>query len=793
MRQVARDDLRIAPERLRWSCPEEWLPFRSTREVEPVPDVVGQEDALEALRFGLEMRGAGQNIYVRGLTGTGRMTSLRKLMEQIAPSCNLVPDRCYVHNFSEPDRPRLLTLPRGTGQAFRRRIDRLIEFIVRDLAPGIESDELRARQARLEEQARAHLERLGQPFEQELAAAGLALVTVRVGPAMRPAILPLVDGKPVPVERFQQLRAEGRIPPERARAILERIEEFEKRLEKLGEDVARVQEEHRTAVRALYENTARSLVEREIQAIRADFPQPGVGTFLEELLEDLIRNRLPDLKEDTEFVRLYRVNVILGHEPGEGCPIVIENVPTVQNLIGDIERQPLPGGLVHSDHTMVRAGSLLRADGGFLVLEALDVLREPGAWKALVRALRTGSLEITPADFFPATVRPALKPEPIPIDPKVILIGDPGLFELLDRHDPDFPHLFKVLADFESTIPRDAQGASHYAGVLAKIEREEGLRPFSRGAVRALVEHGARIAGIAGRLTARFGRLADLAREASFLAVKAGREEVAAQDVHEAIRRSRRRADLPSRQFRRFLAEGKLRLQVQGRAVGQINGLAVSYAGPLTYGFPTRITATIGAGTAGAIDIEREAQLSGAIHTKGFYILGGLLRTLLRGEHPLAFSASVAFEQSYGGIDGDSASGAEVCCLLSALTEVPLRQDLAMTGAVDQLGNILAVGAVTEKIEGFYDACYELGLTGSQGVIIPRANAGDLTLRHDVARACAEGLFHVYAVETIHEALELLTGCAAGQRGDDGRYPPDTLLGRAEERAFRYYRMAAGG
>jgi predicted ATP-dependent protease len=311
--------------------------------------------------------------------------------------------------------------------------------------------------------------------------------------------------------------------------------------------------------------------------------------------------------------------------------------------------------------------------------------------------------------------------------------------------------------------------------------------------VRALCEHGARVAARRDRLTIRLGRILDIGREAAFLAGRKGGTEVGDEEIREAIRLSKRRADLPARQFRQLIAEGTVRIQVQDRAVGQVNGLAVIQAGPMVYGFPTRITATIGAGTAGTIDIEREAELSGAIHTKGFYILGGLLRHLLRTTHPLAFSASVAFEQSYGGIDGDSASGAEICCLLSALTGVPLRQDLAMTGAIDQLGHIQPVGAITEKIEGFFDTCRDVGLTGTQGVVIPAANSGDLMLREDVVAACVERRFHVYAVERVEDALELLTGWKAGTRTDDGGYPPDSLLGLAEQKAFEYWTMASGG
>ncbi|MEE8468356.1 MAG: AAA family ATPase, partial [Planctomycetota bacterium] len=478
----------------------------------------------------------------------------------------------------------------------------------------------------------------------------------------------------------------------------------------------------------------------------------------------------------------------------EPCTILIETQPTLRNLLGTIERQVLPGGGAYSDHTMIRAGSLLRADGGYLVLETRDVLTEPGAWKVLVRTLRTGRLEIAAQESLLFGSTAMVKPEPIPVNLKVILIGDPGLYRVLDANDPDFPDLFKVLADFDSVVPRDAEGVHFYAGALAALVEAEHLPHFAADAIAALVEHGARIAGRRDRLSTRLGRLADVAREAAFLTRKSGQDLVSGDDVLRAVKRSRRRADLPARRFRQAIAEGTIRIQMRGRQVGQINGLAVTSAGPLTYGFPARITATIAPGTAGTINIEREAQLSGSIHTKGFYILGGLLRHLLScAGHPLAFSASIAFEQSYGGIDGDSASGAEMCCLLSVLTGVALDQGLAMTGAIDQLGNMQPIGAASEKIEGYFDACFDAGLTGDQGVILPAANLHNLMLRQDVVEACENGQFRVWGVHTIHEALEIFTGCDAGEvDAETGRYTEGSLLARAVERAGKFWRMTRG-
>ena len=784
-----RADIQLGESSLRWCCDDVLPAFETTDEVEPITGVVGQDDAIEALRYGLEVFAPGQNIYVRGIAGTGRMTLVRQLLEDISPSCPLADDRCYVHNFAQPSRPRLIFLPRGRGRAFRRGVDHLIEFVEEELAQTLNSDSMRARRASLDQSAQQSMRELGAPFEEELRANGLALVTRPTQGGVQPDILPVIDGEPVPFETLETMRGQGKVETAEVERIRERIGSFSRKFEDINHEIAGLRLEHREKLRALLETETRRFLGYYIEAIESEFGVPEVCDFLADVVSDLVQ-RLGALDQIKRATRKYRVNPILEHRAEAGCPIVIENAPTLRNLLGEIEREFVAEGGMHTDHMMIQGGSILQADGGFLILEARDVLAEPGAWKVLLRSLRAGMLEIVPAEFASPFGAPFLKPDPIPINVKVILIGDGGLYEILNGTDPDFGQLFKVLADFETTIPRDGTGVRYYAGVISRIAREEDLLPFKRDAVVALVEHGARIAGRQDRLTTRFGRLADIAREAAFLAHKENRRAVERDDIREAIRRGRRRADLPARRFRQMIAEGTIGIRTAGTETGQVNGLAVVGAGPLTYGFPQRITATVGPGSAGVVDIEREAELSGALHTKGFYILGGLLRHLLKTSHPLAFSASVAFEQSYGGIDGDSASGAEMCCLLSALTGVPLRQDLAMTGAIDQLGHIQPIGAVTEKVEGFFAVCKAGGLTGTQGVIVPKANAGDLMLDEEVAEACAAGDFGVYAVETIHEALTIFTGMPAGERDADGDYSEGTLLRLARDRALDYWRMA---
>ncbi len=782
-------------ESLRWRCDPTRLGFESTKDVEPVTGIVGQDTAVEALRFGIQTNAPGQNVFVRGLSGTGRLTMVQRLLAQDRHKCPATKDCCYVHNFSQPERPRLITLPAGQGQGFRRRVDKLVDFIRDDLSAALSSEEINARRSAWDEAASKRLNEVVGPFEEALRQAGFTLVSVEAGSVSQAAIFPLVDGKAVPPEQYEQLHAQGEITDIEYKSAREKYTEFERQLVGVNEKADAIRAERDEAIGKLLEQAARSVLARIVRDIQAAFPQSSVQSFLCELVDDVVKFRLGGIEEGVDFTRLYRTNVVLEHKADAGCPVIVENTPTLRNLVGTIEPDFEGGDEIRATHMGIRAGSLLRADGGFLIFEDRDILDEPDAWKVLKRALRTGRLEILSPEAAMPGWAPALKPEPIEISVKVILVGEPDAYAMLDEHDRDFPQLFKVLADFDDVITRDSAGIGHYAAVLARIAREEQLPPFDSTAVAALTEYGARIAAAGGKLTARFGRLADVAREAAFITRKRKPERsdapVTGDDVREAVARGKERANLPSRRFRELVTDGTIRVDTKGMVVGQVNGLAVMQAGPMVYGFPTRITATIGPGTAGVINIDREAALSGAIHTKGFYILGGLLRYLLRTDHPLAFDASVAFEQSYGEIDGDSASGAEMCCLLSALTDIALRQDIAMTGAIDQMGHILAVGAVDEKVEGFFDVCNELGLTGTQGVVIPRSNAGDLMLRQDVVAAAAAGQFHVYAIDTLHEALELLTGIPAGVRSASGKYPKGSLLGIALERARRYWRQAA--
>ena len=776
---------RLSADKVRWQCDSDCINFETTDDVDPAIEVVGQPSAHDALMFGIECEAPGQNIYVRGARGTGRRRMVETLLEKLQPKTDKKRDYCYVHNFLRPQSPRLIELPPGQGPMFRKVVGELAEFIETGLPKAISAEPISSQLDEVRDGIEEKVKGISKPLEDELAASQLALVNMQNGPATQTVILPTLEGEPVPPAQLKALIAQGKAPEELLQNFEELLPKFQKQVADISKQVGETYREGKDRLVELRAKLTTQLVRDVAKPIFEKFESKAAHTFLEEVINDTIEFRLdtPDEEgESSDLKELYGVNVVLTHEDTDAKPVVFETSPSLINMLGTVEPKWGPGGMAISDYRGIRAGALLNADHGYLVLDANDVLTEPGTWRALTRIIRTGHLEIVPPEMGWMRQHVVIQPEPIPIAVRVILIGDVQTYYMLDQADPDFREHFKLLADFDSELDRTGETMLQYGRVVASIAQSEGLPAFHRTAVAELVEHGSRVAARQNKLTARFGRIADLVREAAFLAKS---QTVTGDHVQEAIRRTKQRAAMPSRKFQQLVADEIILVQTKGEKVGQINGLAVMRSGPLTYGFPARITATMGPGRAGLINIEGRANMSGAIHTKGFHIIGGLLRHLLKNEHPLAFSASIAFEQSYGGIDGDSASGAEVVCLLSALTQIPVKQSMAMTGAIDQHGNVEAIGGVNEKIEGFFDACHHFGLTGDQGVVIPRSNQGDLMLRQDVADACESGQFHVYAVANIFEAMEVMTGVPAGSQGGD--YAEGTLLATAVEQARVYW------
>lgn len=777
----------IPTDELRWSCNLGCLKFETTDEIPLTNQIFGQTTAYEALKFGIECFARKQNVYVRGPRGSGRMTMVRYMLDELAPECEIKYDYCYVHNFERPDHPRLITLPASTGHRFRRSMNDVAVFFETGLGKALEAEPHLGNRKAIQEKLQAAVEATAGPLDKELEANAMRLVNVQQGPASQTMILPVVEGEAVPVEQLVQLVSEEKVPAKQLEDYQAALPKYQQRLQETGREVNELIRAGHEELREFDQQVARDLALEVLDPVATEFPGDDVKAFFEDIVKDLVENRLAASEEPENFKVLYGVNVVLSQEDDHLRPVVEENSPSLLNLLGVVEPKFGPGGMAVSDYRGIRAGALLRAANGYLVLDANDLISEPGAWRSLMRTLRTQQLEIVPPEMGMMRQTVVTQPQPVDLNVRVILIGDPQTYYQLDHADPDFRELFKVLADFDSELERSENTLQQYAAVVSTLSHRESLPAFHRSAVAAIAEHGARIVARSERLTARFGRIADIAREAAY--VSQG-ETVTDSHVHEAIKRNKDRASLPSRKFFEMVERRTILVETDGAVVGQINGLAVMRSGALTYGFPARITASIGPGNAGLINIEGRAQMSGSIHTKGFQILGGLLRFLLRTDHPMAFSASVAFEQSYGGIDGDSASGAETICLLSALTGVPIKQSMAITGAIDQRGHLEAIGGVNEKIEGYFDACNYFGLTGDQGVVVPKSNAGDLMLRSDIVAAAEAGKFRVHAVDNIYDAIELMTGVPAGHVDESGAYPEGSLLAQAQEQIGEYWRKS---
>jgi ATP-dependent Lon protease len=555
------------------------------------------------------------------------MTLVTSLLEELKPKARRRLDRCYVHNFRQPDRPSLITLGAGEGPVFRRMMKDISGFLQDRLAEALESNAFKARSSAIKEQAQQKISDITDPLENELKENGLAMVQLQSGPVSQSAIFPVVDGEPVSPEQFQQMAANGKIEDSDFSKIEESIRQYSKKLAEVSAKASQEYQSGINALRELAETEVRSILRKLTNNILTKFDHPGIATFIEEVIDDVIENRLNAGTEANlpDAHVIYGVNVICSHQKSDASPVITENSPTVANLLGSIEPDFIADGQAVTNFRGIRAGSLVMADGGFLILDAQELLSEPGAWRLLMRALRTGCVEIVPSEMGWPMSSQSLKPEPIDISVRIILLGSAGLYYQLDQVDQDFSNLFKVLADFDSEIERSEHGVNQYAGVVSRMSQDEDLLNFTACGVAALAEHGARIASRKGKITARFGRIADIVREASFIAREAGAETVGREHVEKTVQRTKYRASLPSKRFQELIHDGTIWVATSGSVVGQINGLAVIQAGPLSYGFPARITATIGAGRAGVINIEGAAAMSGSIHTKGFHILGGLL------------------------------------------------------------------------------------------------------------------------------------------------------------------------
>ena len=786
----------VPPAKLRWRCPASSVPAPGPGEPS---STVGQDRALEALRLGLEVRAPGYNVFVAGIAGTGRTTTVLQMVRELAPACPVPRDRAFVHNFADPNRPRLLTLRAGQGSALRREAEELVAMLRRSLPAVVEDREFLRRRDETMKRFAAQERKLLDDFRAELARDGFALAEISGENSKRLEIFPVLGDEPVPMDQWREA-APGKDFSK------EQIETKEARYLEHRRELAQVLRRDRALARELNDEVGSVLQEAVkgtlggvFEDLRARYPDAAVKTWADEVEADVLTYAAPlareaaagDESEDGRF-RLYSVHVVVDRRGLEGCPVVHETSPTAAGVLGTIDRRAVGPGVFLSDHTMIRSGSLLEADGGFLVLSAEDALADGGVSTALRRVLKHRKLEIRAVDSGQGMPPVNLAPEAIDLDVKVILVGDWRLYEALYRGSPEFAEAFRVKAEFEPDMDSTPPNVRHFCRVAMGIARSAGALPLSRAGLAALVEHGVRSSGRQGKLTTRFSDVEDVIREADYWASRVPDREIGAEHVAKAVARMAERNGLAEARIQELIDREVLLIDVAGRRVGRVNGLSVYDLGYYAFGKPTVITASTGVGRAGIINVEREARLSGGIYDKGVLIIAGYFRRTFAQARPLSLSASLCFEQSYSGVDGDSASVAEVAALVSELSGVPVDQGIAVTGSLNQHGFVQPIGGANEKIEGFFRVCSRRGLTGNQGVCIPHANIGDLMLSAEVVAACAAGKFHVWAVKRIEEALEILLATPAGARRKDGSWAPGSLYAMVAKRLDEYGAGLAG-
>ena len=778
-------------------CDLERIPFDTTAAATGFEDFVGQERALEALRFGLAMQREGYNLFAMGPPGVGKETLIwqllsRRMAQEPPPS-----DWCYVHNFRDPHRPRAIELPAGRGSAFRADMERAVAALQVSMRAAFDSDELHTRKQRLVMDVKERQERAFADLQRRAQERQVAVVRTDAGIMTAP----LFGGNIVDPSTFIQL-------PDGQQGLLRAgMEAVGGELQVLLREFHDWGRDHLERMKALDRETSATVAKRVIDEVRAKYAAwPSVVDHLSQLEADVVehawllleaggdgsvdvalRRMFRPIQPDGPTLRRYAVNVLIDNGDAPGLPVVHEPNPTHPNLIGRIGHGAQFGVLV-ADFTQIKAGALHRACGGYLLLDALHLLQHPSAWEALKRALRAREIRIESVGQFEGLV-PAvsLEPDPVPLSTtKIVLIGERSIHGLLARADPDFLELFKVIVDFDEAMERTPASEARYANLIASLVRKEDLRTLDRAAVARVIEHAARLTGQAGKISVQMRPIADLLREADACAAAAGSDVISAELVQTTIDAGLRRAGRVRERLLEAVQEGRVLIDCSGERVGQVNGLSVIAVGEHQFGHPTRITARVHVGKGDVVDIERESELGGPIHSKGVLILAGFLGARFTPALPLSLSASLVFEQSYVPVEGDSASLAELCALLSALADLPVRQSFAVTGSINQHGDVQPVGGVNEKIEGFFDVCDGRGLTGDQGVLIPSANVKDLMLRREVVEACAAGRFAVVPVGSVDAAIAVLTGREAGIQTESGRFPQGSVNALVEARLTQF-------
>ncbi len=784
------DQRLLEPEKLYRPCDTPAFKFKTTAELPDLDETIGQDRALDAVRFGVGIQQQGFNLFLLGPAGTGKYELARHFLLKRAAKQATPDDWCYVNKFEKPEKPRALRLPPGRGLVLQEDMRGLLENLKSAIPSAFETETYRARKQAIEQEVKEKQERAFEELQQEANQKEIAVIRTPTGFVLAPA-----RGKQVlSPEDFEKL------PEAEHQRIQSSISELQEKLRNVLEQMPGYEQDGREKLRVLNGEVAIFAVGHLIDELRKKYADlPAVVAFLNEAQQDMIDNvneflsppenplaamlgaPAPFAARDSGFLRRYQVNLLVDHRSNHGAPVLYEDHPTYQNLIGEVEYMAHLGA-VSTDFNLIRSGALHRANGGYLILDAHKLLMQPYAWEALKRALQSSEMRIESLGRMLSLVSTvSLEPEPIPLKVKVVLTGERTLYYLLSSLDPEFNELFKVAADFEEQMDRSAAQDHLYAQWIATIARKDRLLPFTAGAVGRLIEHSSRVAGDTGKISTHTRTLSDLLREADYWAREAAQSAARAEDVQRAIDAQIRRSDRLRQRLLEEVLQGTLLIDTAGEKIGQVNGLSVFEFANFSFGHPSRITARVRLGKGDVIDIEREVKLSGPIHSKGVLILSGFLGGRYAADHPLSLSASLVFEQSYGGVEGDSASSTELYALLSALSGLPIKQSLAVTGSINQHGQVQAIGGVNEKIEGFFDLCKARGLNG-QGVIIPTSNVRHLMLRSDVVEAARAGSFNIYAVENIDQGIEILTGVPAGERDASGKFPEGTVNERVEKR-----------
>ena len=775
--------------KLRWECDPKMFNFKCTKDLAPLREFVGQERATRAVEFGINMANAGYNIYVAGLTGTGKTSMVKAYIERVIKDQEArgetfqLDDWCYLYNFKEPDSPHIVSLPQGKGKAFREDMASLLNKIRQGLGEAFSSEEYKGQRQKLVEKAQVEQQKLFEEISGEARRQGFIFQMTPAGPAL----IPMKEDRPMQEQEYLALDQGTRKQLESRQAKLRKKlkANFEtassvqtkavERLKKLDKDIGEYtvsdsfgslfkQYSNRPMI-AQYLAALKSYILDNLELFKGT--EEPVNPTLGAPLSQVIEGRNPFLP--------FQVNVFVDNSEAKGPPVIIESNPNFSNMFGKIERRFLLGGYL-SDHTMLKAGALSKANGGYVLISINDVLMNPGVWPALKRAIRNKEVRIEdPFEQFGAIAPQGLRPEPMPIKVKVILTGDAMLYQLLSIHDEDFWEIFKVKADFDSEIERTKDNMIAYAAFLSGSCDECEAKHFDPSGVAKIIEYSARMVADQERLSSRFAQIKDWIQEANYWALKDNARFISARHVQKAMDERLFRHNLIDERIRDLINRGTIMIDTEGEVVGQVNGLSVYSLGDISFGKPSRITSKTFLGRGGVINIERESQLSGPIHNKGVMILSGYLGWKYAQDKPLSLSASLCFEQSYQGVEGDSASSAELYAILSSLSEIPIRQNMAVTGSVNQKGEIQPIGGVNQKIEGFFKVCQAKGLSGDQGVLIPHQNLRNLMLREEVVEAVKQGHFHIYSAKTINEGIEILTGVSAGKRQKDGTYPKSTV------------------